>query len=78
MIGIVNVKHISGSVYEYEVRINHDVITTFQHDRREGLSKCLAEAAKAVSKQGENELINIARLLKEVEGKYAYISDKTR
>ena len=32
----------------YEIRINEKVITTFKHKRTEGLSKCLAEASRAV------------------------------
>ena len=38
-------------VSEYEVRINNKIITTFMHNRKDGLPKCLQEAAKAVDKQ---------------------------
>jgi hypothetical protein len=75
MIGIVNMKHISGNIYEYEVRINHDVITTFKHDREKGLSGCLEDAAKAVAKK---DCADTVRFLKEMEQEYAYIPDKTR
>jgi hypothetical protein len=46
------------------VRINHDVITRFQHKRSDGLGTCLLEASIAIERQkwedvasflGENE-----------------------
>jgi UDP-glucose 4-epimerase len=54
MIAIVNIgggdaKDILG-VRDYELRINHEVITTFKHRRSEGLSKCLFEASKAAER----------------------------
>jgi len=32
----------------YEVRINRELITTFKHERCNGLARCLIEAGKAV------------------------------
>jgi len=54
MIAIVNVKaHDTdiGGLRTYEVRINDQVITTFQHRRKDGLGRCLLEASKAVDRQ---------------------------
>lgn len=53
MIAIVNVGPHDGDpfgVRNYEVRINHDVIATFQHKRADGLGRCLMEASKAVER----------------------------
>lgn len=55
MIAIVNMgggnpKDIHG-IRNYEVRINHKVIATFQHRRSHGLCLCLLAASKAVEKQ---------------------------
>lgn len=36
---------------EYEVRINENRITTFKHDRTQGLKACLTNAAAAVESQ---------------------------
>jgi hypothetical protein len=50
MIAIVNVSKnpTPTGVQEYELRINHDVITKFTHRREEGLVRCLQKAALAV------------------------------
>ena len=40
----------------YEVRINHDVITTFRHKREHGLARCLRMAAAAVEARRAKEL----------------------
>lgn len=53
MIAIVNVQncgpYCNGTEpHKYEVRINDEVITTFKHNREEGLSVCLSKAAHAV------------------------------
>lgn len=50
MIAIVNVGEIEDKrgVYEYEVRINTEVLTRFDHTRKDGLAVCLRLAAKAV------------------------------
>lgn len=54
MIAIVNIgggdesNHLGERTYE--VRINRDVIATFQHRRSDGLGICLQKAAKAVEK----------------------------
>lgn len=34
--------------HEYEVRINREVITTFWHNREDGLTICLQKASEAV------------------------------
>lgn len=41
----------SMGIRNYEVRINRDVIATFQHRRSDGLGLCLLAASKAVEKQ---------------------------
>ena len=33
----------------YEVRVNSEVITTFKHNRSQGLANCLMRAAEAVA-----------------------------
>ena len=38
-------------VCEYEVRINEKRITTFKHNRMDGLGKCLELASKAATQQ---------------------------
>ncbi len=43
-------------VRNYEVRINHEVITTFQHRRSDGLGVCLQKASRAVEKQKWDKL----------------------
>lgn len=40
----------------YEVRINHEVITTFRHNREHGLARCLRMAAAAVEDVRAKEL----------------------
>ncbi len=55
MIAIVNVGPFDDpdpfGVRMYEVRINSELITTFQHRRSDGLGRCLLEASKAVERQ---------------------------
>ena len=41
----------------YEVRINHEVIATFQHKREHGLARCLRMAAAAVVDRRMGELV---------------------
>ncbi len=49
MIAIVNVSETyKKGIQTYEVRINREVITTFQHDYNDGLAICLQRAADAV------------------------------
>lgn len=50
MIAIVNVskEFDRDGLQQYEVRINHEVITTFEHTRKHGLADCLRKAAAAV------------------------------
>jgi len=43
----------------YEVRINDCVITSFKHNRANGLAACLESAAKAVRKADDNYLVTI-------------------
>jgi hypothetical protein len=42
----------------YKIRINDKVITTFRHNRPDGLAVCLQRAAHAVAEQDMMELIN--------------------
>lgn len=52
MIAIVNVGGGDGQdimgIRNYEVRINRDVVATFQHRRSDGIAVCLKKAANAV------------------------------
>lgn len=63
MIAIVNVgPHNNpdlGGERNYEVRINHTVITTFKHKRRDGLATCLSLAADAVRQHERDELVTM-------------------
>ena len=63
MIAIVNVgPHDSPNPMgerTYEVRINQRVITTFKHERGDGLSVCLQKAAKAVELESDCEVKNL-------------------
>ena len=38
----------------YNVQINKELITTFEHDRVDGLAVCLEKAAKAVEQHDES------------------------
>ena len=48
MITITNVETVKGSICKYVLKINDKVITTFKHDRNDGLAECLKDAAFAV------------------------------
>jgi hypothetical protein len=52
MIAIVNVSQEFDplGVQQYEVRINKEVVTTFEHKRSDGLTVCLRKASEAVEK----------------------------
>ena len=60
MIAIVNIGPHDGRDLtgwrNYEVRINHEVITTFRHKREHGLARCLRMAADAVEDVRAKEL----------------------
>ena len=56
MIAIVNVGTSDYGVTIYEVRINHEVITTFSHRRADGLAVCLRQAADAVTRRHDEDL----------------------
>ena len=45
----------------YEVRINHEVITTFRHRREHGLARCLQAASDAVLEKQVNEDAMVVR-----------------
>jgi len=51
MIAIVNRGGSDKGVCEYTIGINNTVLATFQHDRRDGLTKCLRLAADAVEQR---------------------------
>lgn len=44
---------------KYNVQINNKLITTFQHNRSDGLAKCLELAAQAVRQQENAVLLDI-------------------
>ena len=65
MIAIINTtKDLTQKTHDYEIRINHKVVTTFQHVRAERLAKCLLLASEAVGRQ-EALVLNVAQELKE-------------
>jgi len=63
MIAIVNISKCDSpfGVHEYELRINSQVITRFEHTREDGLIVCLQKAARAAEKA---ELEKIDEMLK--------------
>jgi|GEM_PF-3389161 len=59
MIAIINTSptpQVSGTC-DYEVRINRQVITRFQHRREDGPAKCLRLAADAVDQARQQRFI---------------------
>ena len=50
MIAIINREGPDDGVCVYTVGINNRILTTFEHDRRDGLATCLRKAADAVDK----------------------------
>ena len=52
-----------GGLRTYEVRINSQVMGTFQHERRKGLAECLRAAAKAVDAEVEKEFYRLMEQL---------------
>ena len=63
MIAIINKCGPVDGVCTYTVRINRDVVTEFQHDRRKGLARCLRDAARAVDAADEENAKNIDDLI---------------
>jgi hypothetical protein len=63
MIAIINIGPYDDpnklGVRTYEVRINEEVICTFQHRRADGLGRCLLEASKAVERKQWDETKHI-------------------
>lgn len=61
MIAIVNIgPHDDQTGWRnYEVRINHEVITTFRHRRDSGLVKCLRLASEAVLEKQMNDYAKV-------------------
>lgn len=49
MIAIINTGNIIDGVHEYRIQINKQLITTFTHNRSDGLDVCLHRAAEAVT-----------------------------
>lgn len=66
MIAIVNVEGTDNGVCKYEVRINRDVITSFEHNRSDELEICLRKAADSVklhrAKQLQDSMLDILRM----------------
>jgi hypothetical protein len=67
MIAIVNVTERPAETgpHDYEVRINRQVITRFQHRREDGLAKCLRLAADAVDEAREKEFVRFVEAMVE-------------
>ena len=49
MIAIINTGNVVNGAHEYRIQINKKVITTFTHNRGNGLDVCLHRAAEAVT-----------------------------
>jgi len=65
MIAIVNVgggdpKDVMG-IRNYEVRINSEVIATFQHRRSDGFAECILKASKAVESKKRKQVDEFLR-----------------
>ena len=59
MIAIINISGNPLGECQYELRINKRVITTFKHNRTEGLSVCLKKASIAAEKAKWEDAINL-------------------
>lgn len=59
MIAIVNVGGDPLGVSQYELRINREVVAKFRHNRLDGLSRCLQEAAEAAERAKWEELRHV-------------------
>ena len=49
-------------VCKYQLRLNDDLISEFEHDRCKGLSECLRSAAESVDKAKWEQLDKILKL----------------
>jgi len=49
MIAIINTGNVVNGAHEYRIQINKQLITTFTHNRSDGLDVCLHRAADAVT-----------------------------
>ena len=65
MIAIVNRGGDADGVCEYTIGINNTVLATFQHDRRDGLAKCLRLAADAAEHKIHGDIARIVQSLSE-------------
>jgi len=69
MIKIINTKpEMPEKLSTYEVYINNELITTFQHKRIDGLAKCLIVAGKAVEKAQWEKAYNMPKKSAERKG----------
>ena len=50
---------------DYVVRINHQTVATFKHERRKGLAACLRAAAEAVEQSSEDRAFRRAMYVTE-------------
>lgn len=69
MIAIVNVTKggMKDGINDYELRINHRVICTFQHVRESGLSQCLIDAAKAFDDQRLKQIEQVQQFIRDMD-----------
>jgi len=56
MIAIINRGHIKDDLYNYEVKLSQETITTFSHRQGGGLAECLRAAADAVDNDTRKRL----------------------
>lgn len=65
-------------MHEYEVRINRDLITTFWHNREDGLVLCLKKASEAVYDEFVWELNKKKKVKSSESKKRIKIKDEAR
>lgn len=71
MLAIVNVSPEDAPIFginRYEVRVNKEVIATFEHERKpDGAAQCLRDAADAVDRCREQDRLKLIEALLRME-----------
>lgn len=67
MIAIINTGGDMDGVCNYNLQINKDLITTFTHDRRDGLAKCLMLASEAADNATRDRSLERFNMFKELQ-----------
>ena len=76
MLSIVNVDGDPLGECTYNLSINTTIITTFKHDRREGLAQCLRDAADAVDEKKEKRVMIVERIVARTSDYKKYTNKK--